>query len=96
MTAVPYAVLPWAVLHIFERARSLATTGLYEELHEVAAAEGTTLEVVLSRDRRAPTVRGRRAVVLRLLEHGYKPPRIGDLLGRDPTTVRDLARRALS
>lgn len=85
--------LATAVLPVFKRAQSLATTGLYEELQELAVAEGTTIEIVLSRDRRAPAVRGRRAVVRRLLDEGYLPQRIAGWLGVDRTSVVYLAGR---
>jgi hypothetical protein len=74
------------------RARRLGPLGFDRDVHEIAAAAGVTVEALRSRDRRPGMVELRRTVAMYLRERGCSLPEIGDVIGRDHTTVLQLLR----
>lgn len=66
------------------------------EGHQLLAEHGTTLDEVCSYTRDAAVVFARQELVLFLRSEGWSLPAIGDLLGRDHTTVLHAERQAIS
>lgn len=76
------------------RARLLAA-GVASMVEAVAVEHHTTLDSVLSRDRTALVSRARRRAFVLLRQRGFTEQGVGDLMGRDRTTVRQGVEKSL-
>lgn len=83
------------VVQPYERFRKYCQeTGLLEDLERLARSHRVTLKAVYERRHSKSVVRARQAIWLWLHDLGKSHPEIGELFGRDHTTIIYAVRRA--